>query len=74
MPEPDQQSRGHCRVRILDAGLRLDFRATIAQAHNFADAMGKWSSELSVCVDHDSDIDLPPLPCARLWSHPRFAL
>ncbi|PPJ25799.1 hypothetical protein C5E45_19335 [Nocardia nova] len=56
-----------CRVRLLADGLLLEFRATLSQGRNFAEAIGKWPSEIHVLVDGKVSSDLPVLPYCRLW-------
>ncbi|PPJ36532.1 hypothetical protein C5E45_19065 [Nocardia nova] len=62
-----RRSAEQCRVRLLADGLLLEFRATLSQGRNFAEAVGKWPSELHVLVDGKVNSNLPVLPYCRLW-------
>jgi hypothetical protein len=64
---PGWHSVEHCRVRLVGAGLLLEFRATLDQGRNFAEAVRCWPAGLRVLVDYEVRPDLPALPCGRLW-------
>ncbi|WP_406276725.1 hypothetical protein OH799_06475 [Nocardia sp. NBC_00881] len=56
-----------CRIRVVYDGLVLQFRSTLEQAANFAEAMSRHPAHLVVLVDDRVHPDLPWLPCRRLW-------
>lgn len=55
-------------IRIEAGALRLDYKASAEQARDVACALTQLSPDVIVTVDDDVCRDLPPLPCAGLWS------
>lgn len=65
---PDSRRR-HVRVRFPAADLSLDFQCDREAAEAFAARMSV-RADSTVTTDCRVHPDMPPLPCARLWSVP----
>ncbi|WP_280319112.1 hypothetical protein [Nocardia wallacei] len=54
-------------IHIESGELTLDFQATAGQIRSVAALLSQSSPDLVVTVDDDVRVDLPTLPCSKLW-------
>ncbi|WP_157978875.1 MULTISPECIES: hypothetical protein [Nocardia] len=59
--------RCHLRVMFKSTGMMLDFQCDRSAAEAFAHRM-RARGDSEIVIDRDVHPDMPPLPCARLWS------
>ncbi|WP_328409297.1 hypothetical protein [Nocardia sp. NBC_00403] len=60
--------RRHLQVSFQHLEAPLDFQCDCAAAEEFATILDRTRTDLEVVIDRNVHPDMPPLPCATLWS------